>query len=504
MSSSNQGTVQSATDGGVVGDHPASPTFPLLVGPATGSEMNTVRPCPRPILCWKVEDIRFAFDSSFVNYQADPLTNPSDPTSDPLAKPFSTKYGDIRAELQLLASQITQHPGCPLAVFGHADPVGPAVDPDGYNKALSGRRATAIYALLIGTTQLQKAVSLWNTIATNANEHWGTNQSQIMQQATGLPAGTSMSDLITAYIPKLIPQEYAALNIGPQNFLAQGADSQGKGDYQGCSSFNPLILFSQQRQASFADGADNPGSPAYAARNLANAPNRRVMVLLFTKGSKVDPTKWPCPSASDDKSGCLKRFWSNGQFRRSNQLPDEDRQYAKTKDTFGCRFYDRLMNSSPCYKVFWVVRLLYDGTEPISQRQAYSNLPYTVTGVDGTSKQFTGTTDANGILRIPVISDPATMTLTIAGLQIILNGGSLQKLNTDAADTDTPVAQRLTNMGFYDPDDDTVSSSGTGSDTNNQALADALTAFQKNNDLPVTDGTLDSTTESGITNNYGS
>ena len=501
MSSSNQGVI-GASGGGVVGDHPASPTFPLLVGPATGSEMNTVRPYPRPILCWKVEDIRFAFDSSFVSYNTDPLTNPSDPTSDPLAKPFAN--GDIRDELILLASQIKQHPGCPLSVFGHADPVGPAVDPDGYNKALSGRRATSIYALLISGTQLQKAISLWQGIATNPNEHWGSNQAQVMQQATGLPAGTSMSDLIASYIPKLVPPEYTALGIGPSNFLAQGADSQGKGDYQGCSSFNPLIIFSQEEQADFAPGADNPSSPAYAARNLANAPNRRVMVLLFTKDSKVDPTKWPCPSASGDKSGCIKRFWANGQFRRSNSLPDEPRLYSKTKDTFACRFYDRLMNASPCYQRFWVVRLLYDddGTKPISERRPLANLPYSVTGVDGTSKQFTGTTDGDGVLRIPVINDPATMTLTIAGIQITLDGGNLEKINDD-----TGVTQRLSNMGFYDLDQSVDASGASDTSTtdtsNNQAFTDALTLFQKTNNIPVTNGTVDSQTRSSLRTNYG-
>lgn len=363
MSNENQGVIHSASEGGVIGKHPDSSPFQFLVGPATGTEVNTIRDPPTAILCWKVEDIRFAFDSSFVtcnpDNSPDPLTNPDDQTSDPTAIPFAK--GDIRDELKLLASQIKLNPGCPLSVFGHADPVGPAVDPDGYNKALSGRRATAIYALLISGTQPAKAASLWQGIASNPNEHWGTNQAQIMQQLTGLPDGTSMSTLISSYIPKLVPPEFLALQIGPANFLAQGADSQGKGDYQGCSSFNPLLIFSQQKADSFAPGADDKDPAVFAARNLANAPNRRVMVLIFNKGSKVDPNKWPCPSASGDKSGCIKRFWSDGQTRRSTRLPDEDRKYAKTKDTFACRFYDRLMRDSPCYQSFEFVQIhLYD------------------------------------------------------------------------------------------------------------------------------------------------
>lgn len=244
MSDNNQDQINSASEGGVIGQHPASPSVQYLVGPATGSEANTIQIPPVPILCWQVEDIRFAFDSSFVTFNPDPLTNPDDPTSDPDAKPFAK--GDIRDELTLLASQLKQNPGCPLAVFGHADPVGPAVDPDGYNKALSGRRATAVYALLISGTQAGKAASLWQGIA--SQENWGTNQAQIMQQATGLPDGTSVSSLIPSYLPKLVPPDFLALKIGPTNFLAQGADSQGKGDYQGCSSFNPLLIFSNRRR----------------------------------------------------------------------------------------------------------------------------------------------------------------------------------------------------------------------------------------------------------------
>jgi hypothetical protein len=347
LSDDDQGQIHGASEGGVIGQHPASPSVHYRVGPATGSEANTIQIPPVAILCWKVEDIRFAFDSSFVTFNPDPLTNPGDPTSDPNAKPFTK--GDIRDELVLLASQLKQNPGCPLAVFGHADPVGPAVDPDGYNKALSGRRATAIYALLISGTQAGKAVSLWQGIA--SQENWGTNQAQIMQQATGLPNGTPVSGLIASYVPKLVPPEYTALKIGPANFLAQGADSQGKGDYQGCSSFNPLLIFSQQKQDSFAAGANDQDPQVYAARNLANAPNRRVMVLIFKKGSLVDPSKWPCPSASGDKSGCIKRFWSDGDKRRHTRLPDTDRKFEATKDTFACRFYDRLLTGSPCEKI---------------------------------------------------------------------------------------------------------------------------------------------------------
>lgn len=374
MSTNKQGIVHGASEGGVLGEHPDPPPFKFLVGPSTTTELNTLRVPLVPILCWKVEDIRFAFDSSFVtgnpDNSPDQLTNPSDPTSDPIAQPFDAKKGDIRDELQALAALLKPpNDGCPLSVFGHADPVGPAVNPDGYNKALSDRRATAIYALLISGTPAgaTAAAQLWQGIATQ--EGWATKQQaqvQKMQQVTGLPAGTSMGTLISNYLPKLLPPEFVALKLGPKDFLAQGNGSGGKGDYQGCSSFNPLIIFSQANEDKFAPGANDQNQTVYDERNLANAPNRRVMVLVFPKGSKVDPNKWPCPSAQGmqtyaDYSACTKRFWSNGQARRSTRLPDDDRKYAKTQDTFGCRFYDRLMNTSPCEQVVPVLRIrLFD------------------------------------------------------------------------------------------------------------------------------------------------
>lgn len=383
MAVDSKGEISSASEGGIIGEHAVPAIRPYLVGATTSDEFNTLQFPLRPIFCWKVEDVRFAFDSSFVSYNLagapDPQTNPDDATTDPEAMPFSRKE-DIRDELEIFANQVSANPGCPLSVWGHADPVGPAIDPDGYNKALSGRRATSIYALLTSGTQLQTSVGLWQQIA--SHEQWGDSQKNVMQQATSLPAGTSMDRLIAAYLPKLCPPE---LLLKPTDFLAQGAGSGGKGDYQGCSSFNSLIIFSQTKQDSFAAGKNDQDPAVYAARNLANAPNRRVMVLAFPKGSKVDPAKWPCPSVQGDKSGCIKRFWSDGDARRGKRLPDIDRRFDDTQDTFACRFYQRLAETSPCesqrtYNFFYGLQMT-------------QNLPWstaaklTVISEDGTQKQ---------------------------------------------------------------------------------------------------------------------
>lgn len=326
----DNGTVHTVSDGGVAGDfHPVDP-FRILVGPSTAAEFNTIRLPLVAIACWRVDDMRFAFDSSFVNADPAELDNPN----------------DIRSELRHLVKLRARHPGAPLTVFGHADPVGS----DDYNKLLSGRRAMAIYALLICHTDPAKAVSMWQKIA--ATESWGSDQRQQMLDFTGLPAGTVGAPLIQAYQQKLAPP---ALLLTATDFLGKGADPGGKADFQGCSEFNPLLIFSQEKEARFAEAkqqqASGKGDDAQIdERNVDNAPNRRVMVLLFRPGTRVDPGKWPCPRATEGTSGCKLRFFSDGEKRRSTHLPgDVDRFYEKTKDTFACRFYQRL--SSPCESI---------------------------------------------------------------------------------------------------------------------------------------------------------
>jgi hypothetical protein len=316
------------TDGGGSGKHPAPKAFDFLVGPTTTDQFNTARLRLIPIACWRVDDARFGFDSSFV-------------TSD-----LVDDKKDIRAELRLLVNLLKEHPESPLSVFGHADPVGT----DDYNKQLSGRRATVIYALLISSTDPDAAVKLWQAVS--SEEKWGARQRHTMQSFTGLPAGTPDSGLIKAYMQKLCPPD---LKVGKQDFLAQGADPKGKGDFQGCSEFNPVLIFSRKRNSDFDKAKDE------TARNDANAPNRRVLGLLFQKGTKIDPAKWPCPRATEGVGGCKKRFWSDGEKRRSMRLADKDRNFEDKRDTFACRFYDRLLTNSPCESLSTIVKIrLFD------------------------------------------------------------------------------------------------------------------------------------------------
>src|SRR5262245_45432542 len=92
--------------GGLAGLHgPPHPT--ALVGPSTEEQKNTLRIALMPFACWRMEDLRFEFDSSFI-------------------------LASAHNELLLLVELLKAHPGALLSIFGHADPVG-NVD---YNKAL--------------------------------------------------------------------------------------------------------------------------------------------------------------------------------------------------------------------------------------------------------------------------------------------------------------------------------------------------------------------------------
>jgi hypothetical protein len=328
MADDSSGTIHGSSDGGVAGKHDPVESPHLLLGPATSGEFNSATLRLIPVACFRVDDIRFAFNSSFVGF------DPAD------------EKNDIRAELKLLVNLRKDNPGAPLSIFGHADPVGGDV----FNKQLSGRRATVIYALLISTTDPNAAAKLWQRVA--HEENWGADQRQQMQALSGLPSGTADSTLFKAYMQKLAP---ADLKVSKQDFLAQGDDSQGKGDYQGCSEFNPVLIFSTQKNNEFEKNKDK------TARDDANAQNRRVIVLLFQKGSKITPANWPCPRVTEGVAGCRKRFFSDGEKRRSTRLPDKDRKFDDTKDTFGCRFYHRLLTDSPCESELTIVKIrLFD------------------------------------------------------------------------------------------------------------------------------------------------
>ena len=323
-----------STPGGIAASHLDLDILPILVSPSTaGKGKNTIRMELIPVACWKLNDVRFAFASSFIR---------------PETKDEFTELMALRKE----------HPGAPFSIFGHADPTGD----DSLNKKLSGHRAESVYALLIRDTARWE--KLYSTAG--ASEGWGIGATQQMLTAVGFdadPATGSMNSTTKSAVEKFQAKNSLSADgdPGPQTravlfraymdflcpevmtkaeFLTKGVDPQGKGDMQGCGEFNPALVFSKTEATAFSKPENK------AERDADNVVNRRVMVLLFRPGSEVAAAKWPCPRTGEGVEGCRKRFWSDGETRRNPQ--DERREFKETKDTFACRFYHRLVIESPC------------------------------------------------------------------------------------------------------------------------------------------------------------
>jgi hypothetical protein len=399
--------VHNLSEGGVAADHAPAAPFEALVAPALAeNERNTIKSSIIPFACWRAHDLRFEFGSSF------PLP-------------------EIRLEMASLKALFDHHSwvdeqGNPkakpvLSVFGHADPTGA----DDYNKQLSGRRAQAVYALLT------RQVNLWEDLrnAPLGEDKWGPEIVQIMAQSVLSTGGETSQTSVPALVDfqranGLVPDGIAGPNtrkklyraymdficvdatgapyaLDTKDFLGQGADSRGKGDYQGCGEFNPILVFSEADAKKFADPGQKP------ERDPENAPNRRVVIFLYRPGLRVDPSLWPCPRVKEGVAGCRKRFWSDGEARRSQRLPDEARKYEATQDTFACRFYDRMATHSPCERVtpapsqicFIFLQLFDETFETI-----LSNRPYIIQGLLRGTK-IEGKTNAEGVLRHEQLPD---------------------------------------------------------------------------------------------------
>jgi len=330
------------SEGGLSAEVLRDPPKTVLVAPATRNEKNTIRLPLEPIGCWRLDDPRFHFDSSFL-------------------------LPESRTEFAALGELIARMPDAPMTIFGHADPVGN----DEYNKRLSGRRAEAVYAALT------RDHAMWEHLYTapHGDDKWGTREIQTMLAALGYETGkidgiqgpvttaavkafqtdqviavdgvvgpVTRRHLFLAYMDLLCGQT----KVGKTAFLGRGADPKGKGDYQGCGEFNPVMLFSAAENQAFQAPAQRE------ARNLENTPNRRIVVYFFRAG--VVLKKWPCPSTAEGTANCRLRLFSDAADRRAFQ--EERREWAQTRDTFACRFYHRLVMNSACERLHGAVPLL--------------------------------------------------------------------------------------------------------------------------------------------------
>jgi hypothetical protein len=328
------------TSGGVSGTHPDRTKLPIYVAPTPAQDFNALRLILLPIACWRLEDLRFDFDSSFVRPEA-------------------------ALEMAALADLRAAHPGAPASLFGHADPVGD----DDYNKKLSGRRAIAIYAMLV------RDVARWEKLYSEklGGDDWGARAIQWMlrtvgfdpglvdgkmgpltkqaveayQQGKGLsvdgdPGPNTRKALFADYMDALCCDSSGnPYKLDPQaDFLNHGAESSLRGDVQGCSEFNLMLVMSQDEDQAMS------APEKKSERDATNLPNRRMLVYLFPPGAKIDTANWPCPAFDEGPPQCKAAFWPDGDTRRA---PGSVRRlYEDTRDTMACRFYDRMARRSPC------------------------------------------------------------------------------------------------------------------------------------------------------------
>jgi peptidoglycan hydrolase-like protein with peptidoglycan-binding domain len=440
---------------GIVATHPARFELPVLVAPIPeeqkASNHNTIRPQLVAIGCFTLPSSGFAFDSSVVS---------------PRAEGGFTRFARLMIAMR---AQDEANPKRfpPCAVFGHADPTGS----DEYNKTLSGRRARAVYAVLV------RDVTIWEKLyaAGFGGDQWGLKSIQTMLSTSlARPKGQppeppfytgpidgkktpQTSEAISAWLTSrgfkatdtldrpgdatrratLFREYMDALCHTPggepflldpvADFLARRKDKGLRGDVMGCGEFNPKLRISKRLED------DARKSKVFEElRNEINEANRRVVVYAFDHGSEIDPNRWPCPSASDGPFACTLRLWSDHAKRRGAGAEErvfgenmailtvdeagalQTAKLEETGNTMGCRFYHGFAVNSPCEAKIrqWVVRFRIDAREgrqiPLAHRR------YVVqAGEAQFAAVIRGATDEDGEVRIPVFGEHTKMTLRL-------------------------------------------------------------------------------------------
>lgn len=231
-------------DGGLALRHPAQRRLPLVLAPTDAERFNTVREPLTPIACWRIDGVRFAFDSSFLGPDAAP-------------------------EMAMLAALRSSLGAAPMSIFGHADPVGQ----DAYNYQLAGRRARTIYGALT------RDVDAWVALFDHKFEgdDWGLRSLQLCLAALGYDPGQAdgvlgprTSDALRAFqrehgLPSsgfpdratraALFEQYmdclcrdkagSPFRYEREDFLGRGRDPGGKEDIQSCGELNHVYVMSQ-------------------------------------------------------------------------------------------------------------------------------------------------------------------------------------------------------------------------------------------------------------------
>lgn len=445
------------TEGGCAASHTQPSEVAYAVSPteAKTTRFCSLQPPIRPVACWRLDDLRFDFDSSFI-------------------LPAGSK------EFALLAAKRPPEPGTGpavgplLTVFGHADPSGS----DSYNKPLSERRAAAVYGLLV------RDIELWEQLCLkgSGSDQWGYRHLQLILKALGYDPGATdgvvtatnrtavrafqaqhksvtggalpqdgsidaatRKSLFAAYMDAVcVDASNTPFRFRKEEFLSRQPNGLkgGRLDYQGCSEFNPIVVFSQ------ADDADYQKPANKNERNEANRPNRRVVVYMFPNSLKFTEVTWPCPASGADGTACHAHFWPNGDERRLPQA--RMREHLHGGRTFACMFYDRIARGSPCEGVRRAVRIfLYDKDGKLSP-----NAPYRI-DVGGEVRE--GTTTAQGCLYEEEVIGARTATVEWTPNYVDTSGApptyhaefaQVHLNTTDVDDDDTRVDRQLRNLGY--------------------------------------------------------
>jgi outer membrane protein OmpA-like peptidoglycan-associated protein len=428
------------SDEGLAATHPLNIEFRNAVAPSEvgSSKHNSLRDFLQVVGCAMFPDLTFQFDSSLVGPEVRKAT-----------KRLALFREQLKERPGLVAGEAPEFP--PLALFGHADPVGKRP----YNSKLSGRRALAIYGMLLHKPAIWERLFQDRTVA---GDVWGDPEFNAMLDEVGfepeLPPGSTdeqarksilarlrkssgdRAKLFSDYINAVCVQDDGKGGEKPfvlfeQDFLDRGERPDHKAAVQGCGEFNPVLILSQAKQNRFERTRDEQG------RNAANEKNRRVLAFLFKPGTRIVPEKWPCPHVGqkDPDQVCKGRLWRDVDRRLApDPAPDEnsakDRAFKETGDTMGCRFYHGFAQNSPCEGTLklWVMRLGIDDalqkdgnglTIEDEKGRNFLNHPiarkrYVVeVSKDAGAPIIRGRTDERGGIRLPVFDEKTTMSLKI-------------------------------------------------------------------------------------------
>jgi hypothetical protein len=267
----------------------------------------------------------------------------------------------------------------------------------------------------------------------------------------------------------------------PSDFLGGAGARLGdlpKMSLQSCGEFNPVMLLTSAEMSA----AEGTGA---STRNDDDAPNRRVLMFFFPKGTTVDPGVWPCPKVNESHGACRLAFWPGGDKRRRNGA--EQREYRVTRDTMACRFYDRFARRSPCEgapvrMLTVIIRLIADGLgESMPPR------PYKLSVRGATPSGFAwdvdvvGTTDDDGYVRARVPPGTTTGTLIVQhteddGTQTDVWSVDLEFQDLAPADSVQGAQARLANLGLQP---------GRIDGTLDACTQRAINRFRELHDLPI-------------------